>query len=65
MTLKSDLNFEKIFIFCLKNDMNILVNFNSRSGKFALFCQKYVIIELKKIETSCVVKKLLILSKMT
>ena len=33
MTLKSDLNFEEKLTFCLKNDMNNLVNFNSTSGK--------------------------------
>ena len=33
MTLKSDPNFEEKLTFCLKNDMNNLVNFNSSSGK--------------------------------
>ena len=33
MTLESDPNFEKNLTFCLKNDMNNLVNFNSSSGK--------------------------------
>ena len=33
MTLKSDPNFEEKLIFCLKNDMRNLMNFNSSSGK--------------------------------
>ena len=33
MTLKSDPNFEEKLTFCLKNDMNNLVNFDSNSGK--------------------------------
>ena len=33
MTLKSDSNFEEKLTFCLKNDMNNLVNLNSSSGK--------------------------------
>ena len=33
MTLKSDPNFEKKLTFCLKNDMNNLVNFNLNGGK--------------------------------
>ena len=33
MTLKSDPNFEEKFTFCLKNNMNNLVSFNSSSGK--------------------------------
>ena len=32
MTLKSDPNFKEKLIFCLKNDMRNLVNFNSSSG---------------------------------
>ena len=33
MTLKSDPNFEDKLIFCLKNGMRNLMNFNSSSGK--------------------------------
>ena len=33
MTLKKDPNFEEKLIFCLKNDIRNLVNFNSSSGK--------------------------------
>ena len=33
MTLKSDPNFEGKLIFCFKNDMRNLMNFNSSSGK--------------------------------
>ena len=33
MTLKSDPNFEEKLTFCLKNNINNLVNFNSSSGK--------------------------------
>ena len=65
MTLKSDPNFEEKLTFCLKNIMNNLVNFNSNSGKsenshgmflMGCFFQKYVMFELKKIETICVLK---------
>ena len=51
MTLKKDSNFEEKLIFCLKNDMKNLVNFNSSSGKsesLVYFCRKYVMFELKK-----------------
>ena len=33
MVLKSDLNFEEKLIFCLKNDMKNLVNFNTSCRK--------------------------------
>ena len=33
MKLKSDPNFEEKLTFCLKNDINNLVNFNLNSGK--------------------------------
>ena len=33
MTPMSDPNFEEELIFCLENDMNNLVNYNSSSGK--------------------------------
>ena len=33
MTLKINPNFEEKLIFCLKNEMGNLVNFNANSGK--------------------------------
>ena len=33
ITLKSDPNFEEKLIFCLKNNMRNLVNFNASCGK--------------------------------
>ena len=51
MTLKKDTNFEEKLIFCLKNDMRNLVNFNLSSGKsesLGYFCRKYAMFELKK-----------------
>ena len=54
MTVNGDPSFEEKLVFCLKNDMRNLVNFNVNSGKsetFTLmgyFCQKYVMFEPKK-----------------
>ena len=53
--MKKDPNFEEQLIFCLKNDIRNLGNFNPSSGKpenlMGYFCRKYV-----KIQRSCVVK---------
>ena len=53
MTLKSDPNFEEKLTFCLQNEMRNFINFNSNSEKpenlyfDGIFCQKYVMFELK------------------
>ena len=73
MTLKSDPNFEEKLTFCLKNDMNNLVNFNSGSEKsenlhgiflIGYIYQKYVMFELKNRNKLCREKRLMV-SKMT
>ena len=52
ITLRCDSNFGEKLTFCLKNDRNFM-NFNSSSGKpenfylDGIFCQKYVMFELK------------------
>ena len=62
MTLNSDPNFEEKLTFCLKNDMNNPVNFNSSSGRSeivhfdGIFLSKVCNVWAKKIQTSCVVK---------
>ena len=62
MTLKSDSNFEEKLTFCLKNDINNLVNLNSSSGKSEnvhfdkIFLSKVCNVWAKKIEASYVVK---------
>ena len=61
MTLKSDQNFEKTLIFCLKNYMRILMNFNASNGKSEnLHFDRLLLLNVcnvwaKKIQ-SCVVK---------
>ena len=62
MTLKSDPNFEKKLTFCLKYDINNLVNFNSVSEISenvhfdGIFLSKVCNVRAKKMQTSCVVK---------
>ena len=62
MTLKSDPNFEEELTFCLKNDMNSLLNFNLSSGNSenlhfdGIFLSKACNVWAKEIEASCVMK---------
>ena len=51
MTLNKDPKFKEKLVFCLNDDMRNLMNFNLSSKKsenLAYFCQKYVLLELKR-----------------
>ena len=70
MTLKSDPNFEERLTFCLKNNMGNLMWFSSSSEKLenlnfdGIFLSKVCNIWIKLIQTICVLKKWLMVSKM-
>ena len=71
MTLKSDPKFEEKVTFCLKNDIRNLMSFNLSSGNSenlhfdGIFLSKLCNIWAKITQTGCVMKKWLMILKMT